>query len=508
MEILRVADVVEQGVSIRTQKLRVSMGANSLTGVMEACARNLKDVKSTTSCVRSNTTLTMYSPPPSSVGCCGAEKVDHMMGSTRWLTCTPRIDGRHHVGLATSTDLDNLRCPFVTGKIDDMEEPDQCEQVVCDWTGVERVVAGDTQHYSTDASDSVVTDLFTGLDVFADPADLHPVTAQVVLFGMRPSACPSTAAGGMCNGVGYCDQGKCVCREGWGGEKCDAYDCGEGCQNGGTCTVAPNVCECPKSHTGPRCDEERSVEEYGCALPSTPSGPVEMECSGEGEPLTVCRYECGPGTAVQGNPRVTAVTRICAGEGRWNVDAPICTPVTCENIPNPKHSQVVCQGSALDDTCDVTCQDGYNVALVDSTAPLASTTVRCTYAKEGPPKWLPAIDLCTAVHCGPPMPPSGTTANSCKDDSFGDECNFECEHNSRPLGGLAMKSTCQANGKWSEVSARCVLDDSSEAEAPAMPTMNEAMNEASLDIASEPVPPVAGAPEPTEPTEGETPVSD
>merc|ERR1712232_896720 len=85
----------------------------------------------------------------------------------------------------------------------------------------------------------------------------------------------------------------------------------------------------------------------------------------------------------------------------------------------------------------------------------------CTNGVDGP-QWLPAIESCKPIHCGTPTPPNGTTANSCSDDSFGDECTFDCDSNHHPQGGVTMKPTCQADGKWSEVSVHCVPNEPEE----------------------------------------------
>merc|ERR1712226_968990 len=428
MEVLRVASVVARAEVQRVQHLRYALDINT---------------------------------PPAAVGCCGntVPTVDHFAGQSPWVTCSSRVDGSTNIGLATLTDLENSRCPFA-GTAEVRDEPsDDCQQTVCDWSAVERKVLGREGEYNSDGSDVVISDLFSGRDVFADPTLVERTLTQVVTLGFRPSACPITAARGVCNGVGYCHDGACVCSKGWGGPACDTFDCGDGCLNGGACTAGPGVCDCPTSHEGLHCEIARDLASYGCAVPDKAPPHSTMVCTGDGAPLSVCRYECDTGYAIKGWPHVTTVTRVCAGEGAWNGPKPLCLPVSCEAPKKPAHSQVVCRGNSIDDSCQVTCDDGFELSNVDSTVGTAvEATITCTYSESGLPGWTPIVE-CTRRHCGPLIPPENTLLEGCTKDSYGDTCSVQCLRDHEPESNGALTATCQADGRWSTLVDRCVPVD-------------------------------------------------
>ncbi len=64
--------------------------------------------------------------------------------------------------------------------------------------------------------------------------------------------------GGRCEGVG-----RCHCRGGWEGRRCERAACRPGgCLNGGRC-IEPDVCQCQEGYTGARCQRGEENDEFG-----------------------------------------------------------------------------------------------------------------------------------------------------------------------------------------------------------------------------------------------------
>lgn len=88
-----------------------------------------------------------------------------------------------------------------------------------------------------------------------------------------------------CSGHGACIQGKCYCKAGWQGERCNqvdeqVYRCLPGCSDHGTYDLELARCSCEEHWTGVDCSQPSckidcgphgSCEQGGCRLVTFPS---------------------------------------------------------------------------------------------------------------------------------------------------------------------------------------------------------------------------------------------
>lgn len=113
-------------------------------------------------------------------------------------------------------------------------------------------------------------------------------------YGLR---CENAVCFPQCMNNGTCvSPGKCSCRQGFHGSRCELASCKQSCLNGGFC-AEPDVCRCPATHYGDHCQHQSGICDIPCINGGTcnhhnvctcPSGYSGQFCQ---KPL--CKRWCG-----------------------------------------------------------------------------------------------------------------------------------------------------------------------------------------------------------------------
>ena len=137
--------------------------------------------------------------------------------------------------------------------------------------------------------------------------------------------------------------------------------------------------------------------------------------------------------------------KTCQANGLWSGNDNSCVPANCGEVII-ENGTMTCPagGTTYPNTCTVSCNNGHNLAGVNSLMCTANGT------------WGNTAPTCTPVSClatDLPAPPFGS--KQCPNGStFGNSCTFTCQEgytlsNDTPI-------TCYADGNWSNESPTCV----------------------------------------------------
>lgn len=113
-------------------------------------------------------------------------------------------------------------------------------------------------------------------------------------YGLR---CESAVCFPQCMNNGTCvNPGKCSCKQGFDGGRCELAVCKQPCQNGGFC-AEPNVCRCPATHYGEFCQHHTGTCDIPCINGGTCDHRNVCSCqvgySGKFCQKALCKRWCG-----------------------------------------------------------------------------------------------------------------------------------------------------------------------------------------------------------------------
>ncbi|XP_038571964.1 E-selectin isoform X2 [Micropterus salmoides] len=205
---------------------------------------------------------------------------------------------------------------------------------------------------------------------------------------------------------------KCVCFEGFSGEKCEKIV---------------------------KCNKEKV----------TPPYKGSVNCTHKYEDFSydsLCQYSCEEGYQLNRKKPLT-----CTASGKWSEQPPACELVRCQELTPPTRGSMNCSDplgpSSYQSTCVFTCDEGY--VLKGS----PSNTLQCEASRN----WNSSQPDCVAVQC-PALQKLGNGIVSCGDDadmsfSYGSTCSFSCAPGYHLVG--PSKVTCTSAAEWSEKMPHC-----------------------------------------------------
>ncbi|XP_045905027.1 E-selectin isoform X2 [Micropterus dolomieu] len=205
---------------------------------------------------------------------------------------------------------------------------------------------------------------------------------------------------------------KCVCFEGFSGEKCEKIV---------------------------KCNKEKV----------TPPYKGSVNCTHKYEDFSydsLCQYSCEEGYQLN---RIKPLT--CTASGKWSEQPPACELVRCQELTPPTRGSMNCSDplgpSSYQSTCVFTCDEGY--VLKGS----PSNTLQCEASRN----WNSSQPDCVAVQC-PALQKLGNGIVSCGDDadmsfSYGSTCSFSCAPGYYLVG--PSRVTCTSAAEWSEKMPHC-----------------------------------------------------
>ncbi|CAH1272550.1 NOTCH2 [Branchiostoma lanceolatum] len=217
-----------------------------------------------------------------------------------------------------------------------------------------------------------------------------------------------------------------------------------------------------KSHVEIECLEngnwsEAACDPVDCGQPQNVSDGMHV-CQGTTFTQT-CHVTCDVGYVP-----VTSDELICSSSRKWmrmpegtnleyiepNVSEVLsCERMACGNITVPIQGEVVCSGTRYNDTCKLSCAEGY--------IPTAGTQFTCDAAGN----WT-AVPECTAVECGDPPSFPNTVFECSTGTSFPHGCSASCVPGYRNTNYTHV--TCGSHGNWTlgsdtDVSLEGLADD-------------------------------------------------
>ncbi|XP_034567359.1 E-selectin-like [Notolabrus celidotus] len=205
---------------------------------------------------------------------------------------------------------------------------------------------------------------------------------------------------------------KCVCNEGFYGEKCE------------------HVIECDK--------DEVTVPYKGSVHCTHKNANFSFDTS--------CQYSCEEGYQLSMPGPLT-----CTASGKWSAQPPTCELVQCPTLSPPSRGSMQCSGplgqSSFSSTCVFTCDEGYTLTGSSSNA------LQC----EASGSWNDSQPLCSAVQC-PDLKELENGVISCGNNtdmrfSNGNTCRFSCAQGYHLVG--PSRVTCTSAAEWSERMPRC-----------------------------------------------------
>ncbi|XP_074524307.1 E-selectin-like [Halichoeres trimaculatus] len=220
-------------------------------------------------------------------------------------------------------------------------------------------------------------------------------------------------------------------------DSCQYGDCVE--------TINSHKCVCHEGFYGEKCEHVVKCREDEVTVPD--KGRVNCTHKyGEFVFDTSCQYSCEEGYQLSMPGPLT-----CTASGEWSEQPPTCELVQCQKMSRPSRGSMQCSGplgpSSYNSTCVFTCDEGY--ALTGS----SSSTLRC----EESGNWSSSQPLCSAVQC-PDLKELENGAITCGDNedsrfSYGNTCTFSCAQGYQLVG--PSRVTCTSAAEWSERMPRC-----------------------------------------------------
>ncbi|XP_071787753.1 sushi, von Willebrand factor type A, EGF and pentraxin domain-containing protein 1-like [Asterias amurensis] len=264
----------------------------------------------------------------------------------------------------------------------------------------------------------------------------------------------------------------CACQQGYKGDgkvgECDACPRGTykevyGNQDCTSCpdlsttpgegSVSLDACECLPGHEG---------------TPKTNSSCTPIKCDqltfGEASGVQVVPPNCGNhfgvecGLQCKQNYRAqhgTSADVRCLATGQWSAEPLRCTPIECEELPQPSNGQLSCDTAdrSIGTVCNMECNEGYELK--------GSLQTQCELndAEDGG-QWSNTNGRCSAKKC--PILLKDTNMrilpDTCENTAmvYNSLCSYECDEGFQ-VQGVKLR-TCQADGQWSESTekSRCV----------------------------------------------------
>ncbi len=239
----------------------------------------------------------------------------------------------------------------------------------------------------------------------------------------------------------------CECNTGFlgNGESCtDINECDDDelneCDVNAICTNTPGAytCECKDGYN------DEGNQGFACSAISC--NPIDqpangtLNCVGSNYYGDICAVTCGNGYNLNG-----PIERTCQANGLWSGNDNSCVPANCGEVII-ENGTMTCPagGTTYPNTCTVSCNNGHNLAGVNSLMCTANGT------------WGNTAPTCNPVSClatNLPAPPFGS--KQCPNGStFGNSCTFTCQEgytlsNDTPI-------TCYADGNWSASAPSCI----------------------------------------------------
>ena len=278
----------------------------------------------------------------------------------------------------------------------------------------------------------------------------------------------------------------CTCKDGWEGDGQICNDINEcanadsnNCDDNATCTNvdASYTCECNTGFLGDgescsdinECDDAELNEcdvnaictntpgaytceckdgyndqgNQGFACSAISCNPIDqpangtLNCSGNNYNDT-CAVTCGNGYNLNG-----PLEKTCQANGLWSGNDNSCVPTNCGEVII-ENGTMTCPsgGTTYPNTCNITCNNGHNLSGLN--------TMQCTAAGS----WDTTAPTCTPADCGIATTPANGSKECANGTTFGNSCSFSCNE------GYSLSTntpiTCYADGSWSNESPTCV----------------------------------------------------
>ncbi|XP_065909622.1 uncharacterized protein [Dysidea avara] len=211
-----------------------------------------------------------------------------------------------------------------------------------------------------------------------------------------------------------------------------------------TAEFLPHECQC-----GALChDSITCTIIIQCDNLTTPSNGEMTSCSsgsmGVGYEGDTCSFTCNTGYELTGSD-----TRTCQSNGSWSGSNNVCQRVPCISLTDPNNGMVYCSLgddgiSSFEDTCNFTCNTGYELTGSDTR----------TCQSDG--SWSGTESMCKKVSCPPSVLPNGVVNCSLGDDGvhyYKDTCSFTCNTGYELMGSDTR--TCQSDRSWSGIDNMC-----------------------------------------------------
>nr|XP_018667880.1 sushi, von Willebrand factor type A, EGF and pentraxin domain-containing protein 1-like isoform X2 [Ciona intestinalis] len=175
-----------------------------------------------------------------------------------------------------------------------------------------------------------------------------------------------------------------------------------------------------------------------CDLLSVPDHG-RMTCSNQANYHSRCSFTCDIGYEIVGSS-----SRTCLESSDWSGVTTSCSVISCSALPAPENGRLVCSNvNSFESSCEVTCDDGYN---------LVGSNVRTCRADHA---WTGSAASCVLVTCPELNEPKHGRKKCADSNNFDSECIFICDIGYTMHG--TSSRTCQSDGSWTGKHVSCAI---------------------------------------------------
>ncbi|XP_026161183.1 E-selectin isoform X2 [Mastacembelus armatus] len=210
-------------------------------------------------------------------------------------------------------------------------------------------------------------------------------------------------------------------------------------------TINSHKCVCFEGFYGEKCEQAITCNKEELTAPDKGS----VNCThmyGDFSYNTSCEYSCEKGYQLSMSRPLR-----CTPPKKWSEQPPSCELIQCQELPPPEKGSMKCSDplgpSSYQSTCVFSCDEGH--VLIGS----SSNTLQC----EASGSWNASQPFCVAVQC-PALQDLENVVISCGDHaemmfSYGNTCSFSCAPGYRLVGPSGV--TCTSAAEWSERMPHC-----------------------------------------------------
>jgi hypothetical protein len=243
------------------------------------------------------------------------------------------------------------------------------------------------------------------------------------------------------------------------------------CDVNAVCTDTPGsfTCKCNPGYIGAGLAKSKPDDPIGCdpakcAVPTDQDGRTLTDCADQKTADVGCQMSCDDGYKLIAGVKGA---KTCTATGQTTSEflaVPQCSAATCDEPTDlTGRTSTGCIGKVTEETCQVTCDDGYEDQASDSGTTSTQSSSdddddddddqekdrsgeqTCTAIKFQDKSEYPAALLpnCAAVKCPDPPAQTGRSATNCNDKKTSQTgCAIQCDQGYKVKSGLEGAKTC------------------------------------------------------------------